>query len=282
MTNNKIRLSYSKAMIFLSCKFKYNLIYNEGIRLKGKSFALKLGDVVHQMLQEINTGKFIIDHSIEKLNLVELSEKYLKDTSEDSRLAVYEAYNLIKGYQEKYQNSNYKVVSAEVIMEANFGICNLYTRLDGITKIDNDYWRHEYKTAGKVDNEYLKGLKKGLQTGIAHLILNEVTKVKFRGSIFDLIIKTKIPKYERNPIIIPINLLKRTEKTVIGIITDIKAGNFYPSGQCFRCDFEPLCTATSNEQYNDILNNFYTKKEDEKDEIKDNTARIPVSFKIKC
>lgn len=280
MKSNKIRLSYSKAIIFLSCKFKYNLIYNEKIKIKGKSFALQLGDVVHQMLQEINTGKFTLDHNIEKLNLMELSEKFLKDTSESARLAVYEAYNLILGYQEKYKNSNYKVISAEVIMEADFGICNLYTRLDGITRIDNDYWRHEYKTTSKIDEAYLKGLKKGLQTGIAHLILKEVTKVKFRGTIFDLIVKTKIPKYERNPMIIGGGLLKRTEQTIIGIIQDIKQGNFYPSGQCFRCDFEPLCTASSKDQYEDILNNFYTKEEDNNNE-KNKTISKTVGFRIK-
>ena len=279
---NKIRLSYSKAMSFLGCKFKYNLIYNEGIRLKGKSYALQLGDVTHQMLQEINTGKFILNHNIERLNLPELADRYLHDQSETARLAVYEAYKLILGYQDKYKDSNYKVISSEVIMEADFGICTLYTRLDGITQIGNDYWRHEYKTTAKIDKAYLQGLKKGLQTGIAHIILKEVTKVKFRGSIFDLIVKTKVPQYERNPIIVQTGLLKRTEQTITGIITDIKAGNFYPSGQCFRCDFEPLCTAESKDQYNEVLKNFFEKKEDNGNEIKGKTVQTPVKFRIKC
>lgn len=258
---DKIRLSSSKIETFLSCRNLYKWIYHEGLAPKDKSMPLQVGDFTHRLLHKYRTGK-LTPELIQ--DLPALIKEAAPENTEDLTFDVAEqAANLVLGYIQRYSNDQtLTFIASEIHLEVEEPDFYLYARVDGLGRTqEGGLWRVETKTTSRLDSAFLSGLKNSLQTGINHYLLKEVMKEKIKGTIFELLVKTKIPQYERSPIPFSQRIVDQCLETARGVSRSIQRGDFYPSMRCFsynrECEYRHLCNFDSPE----VRENFYTRRD---------------------
>ena len=164
----------------------------------------------------------------------------------------------------EFKNDPLEVVSSETHLELNRGLYTLYTRVDELVRTqDKKLWRGEHKTTARIDNAYLKGLKRGVQAGIADIVLEKVMPEKIWGTMYNLLVKTKVPQYYRSPILTEKNLRPMTESMLEYVYEGITGERFGCSMNCFaynrECKFLALCKYDSPQ----IREAFYKYRPDE-------------------
>lgn len=259
--SQKLRLSNTKVTTFLKCRIKYKWTYIENLVLKGRAWAPSVGIVVHHILFLNNKGLL---QSTPMEDLWTWVGKSFPELEEDKqRELVTEAAGLVTGYLQTLEGNEIKVVSPEVALEKDFGSYILYARLDGICQTpDGRKWRLEYKTTAKTDSVYLKGLRRGLQTGICHFLADELLEEKLSGTVFSLLVKTKIPQYPWMPYVKERWVMDYARQCCEGVARSIEHNDLYPSLDCqygnFDCDYKPLCSSGGSEQ---VKQAFYKRRE---------------------
>lgn len=247
----KLRLSWSKCNVFLRCRMRYKWCYKHNLVPKEKAWPLSVGVLVHHMLFLENKGE------LDKWGVPEFlqwSQLEFPDMTPDQvERLVLEAGDLVMGYLQSQKQEGIKVISPEVHMEKDFGSFILYSRLDAIAQTpDQRVWRMEYKTTARMDSMYLQGLRKGLQTGIAHWLADELLPQRINGTLFGLLVKTKIPQYAIMPYTREKWVQEYAEKCVKGIAQSIANGDLYPSLDCTfgynKCEYMPLCSTNGSEE----------------------------------
>ena len=241
----KPTFSQSRVRTFLNCRQKDYWIYHEGLSPKEKSRPLLVGDLTHKLLHLHDIDELTPDLiAVVPDVMVEMNPHSDPDFVKDTCT---EAARLVGGYISYHEYSDYKVVSPELVLTMDVGDFHLYARLDGLAESTTPgLWRLERKTTAQKRASYLKTHQTGLQTGISHWLMTELMKdVKVRGSIFDWIVKTKMPQYEQSETPLDRSLLRRCQKTVYGVYQSLKAGNIYPNvDRCEDyngCEFKILC-----------------------------------------
>jgi hypothetical protein len=261
MNEEKLRLSTSRINNYLHCPKKYWWTYHEQLVPTKRASALQVGALVHLLLQKDVEGNLDLDFVN---NLVaEVKSEYPGNTPEEDISIAHEALNLYQGYKQKFQDDPYKVESSETHLELDMGDYTLYTRLDTLVRDSSSrLWRGEYKTTARIDSAYLSGLKSGLQAGISYIVSSAVLPEKLSGTVYSLLVKTKVPQYERVLVLAEKSLVTRTTECIKGVADGILSKRFYPSMQCHfynrECEYLPLCK-------NDTQNTreaFYTHREE--------------------
>ena len=247
----KLRLSYSRTSTFLHCKAAYRWAYIEGLTPRVKAMPLQIGDIVHQLFHLQFEGK-ITKEDVQNLEEFVKKNYPANDPLVNLQVAL-EAATLFSGYlnNPEYQQDPIIQTSSEVHLELEMPNFILYGRLDGICKTKDDkQWRLERKTTKMMDSYFLTGLKKSLQAGI-YDFLAEKNSLNLTGTIYDILVKTKIPQYKRNLVLKNRKAIERAIQTVEGVCRDIQRGDFYPSSNCINynreCDYSPLCNFDSEE-----------------------------------
>lgn len=265
MEKEKLRLSSSRISTYLHCPKAYYWNYIQELEPIQKTQALAIGSFLHTLLDKDALGELTLDFID---NLPEHVKKEFPGGTEEEALTIaYETLNLYTGYKEKYKNDPYEIESSEVHFELETPTFTLYTRLDALLRSqDNRLWRGEYKTTARMDSAYLSGLKNGLQAGIAYWVTNEVLPEKLSGTIYSIMVKTKLPQYERTIVLAEKNLLSRTQECVYAVADGILNQRFYPSMQCHyynrECEYFPLCkndTEATREAFFTKRVEFYDK-----------------------
>jgi len=250
IVSDKLRLSASRCNTYLHCPKSYYWTYEEKVQAKGVSLPLAVGGITHRLLHQMHIGKLPLD------KLKDYDEVVLKHyphlTKQEAEQVAHEAMTLFSGYATKFERDPLDVVSSEMHLESDRGKYLLYARLDGLVRTqDERLWRFETKTTSRIDSAYLSGLKGGIQAGISYILLKETMPEKVMGTIYNLIVKTKIPQYERSPILAEKQLGLMTEEMLEGVCEGIFNKRFFPSMQCFfynrSCDFLPLCKNDSKQ-----------------------------------
>jgi hypothetical protein len=240
--SEKLRLSASRIGVYRRCSWLYHLTYNENLIRKEVDMPLKVGGFVHALMERKHRGTLQ-----EVLNDPEALAKELYPTSWDDALDVaIESLRLFHGYQKKYEDDTFTVVSSETHLELDMGPYILYSRLDSLKRGgDGRLWRGEYKTAGRMDSSYLQGLRGSIQSGMAHLLLKETVPEKVYGTLYEILVKTKVPQYERSLVLTETSLEKMTLDCVNGVWKDIDGGRFYRSMDCYtfnrECSHRLIC-----------------------------------------
>jgi hypothetical protein len=222
---------------------------------------LQVGDIVHQLHHLWITGQLTPEHFT---NLDELVQKLYPENSEELSLDVaIQAATLIRGYLEKYRDDKLNFISSEIHIETDIGSCVLVMKVDALARpADERLWRVEHKTTARMDSHYLNGLKGGLQGAIYDFGIEQEFKEKVSGTIYNLLVKTKIPDYHRAYTKCNRSAIDRMLKTVEGVVRDIHNADFYPSSLCFlyqrECDYKKLC------DYDDpmVRESFYMKRKE--------------------
>jgi len=247
-TEGKTRLSYSKLSTFMSCRRKYYWIYDQNLSSLGRADYLQVGIAVHDLRERWVKGELKIE-DITGLKQV-VQDLYPENDPQTTSKVALESATLFNGYVQDFSEDQYKLVSPEMTLEWDSGEFILYTRLDGLA-IDqaNNYYLDELKTTARMDSYYLQGLRKGLQAGIRYWIAEEVLDFDTKGTLYEIIVKTKIPQYQRMPVMKDRWTVDYTKETVYGLWESIKRcgrdkSKFYPSMNCSQyreCEYETLC-----------------------------------------
>lgn len=261
----KLRLSTSRINTYLHCPRAYWWQYKQNLVVKHKSHALQIGDFVHILLAKDALGELTSDFIANFAG--EVQKAYPSNDQSDTIEVAYEALNLFIGYKERFKNDPLQIDSVEVHLLHDMGDFELYTRLDTLVRTqDNRLWRGEYKTTAKMDSAYLSGLKDGLQAGISYLVEREVLPEKINGTIYSLLVKTKVPQYERSMVLAEKGLIDRTIQCVRGVADGILNERFYPSLMCHyynrECEYLPLCkhdSEATREAFYEGRVEFYNK-----------------------
>ena len=237
-------LSYSQISTFLTCRKMWYWQYIEDLTPKRKTLPLMVGDLTHQLLDAYYQGK-LDTQSFTNLKQ-QAANLYPSNDLSEVEEAVMQSAILLNGYVKQYQADELEVTSPEVWLEKDFGSFSLTARLDAICKTtDGRTWRMEHKTAGRVDKFYLKGQRRGLQTGISQWLMDELLTDKISGTIFNLLVKKKVPEFPRDLVPRSQLVIDMAKRTVHGVVNSLQYGNLYPSTQCIQyqreCDFLPLC-----------------------------------------
>jgi len=248
---DKPRLSYSRTSTFLHCRMAYKWAYLEGLTPKVKAVPLQIGDITHQLFHLNFEGK-VTGKDVEDLDTF-VKKNYPQNDPLINLAVAREAASLFSGYlnNPEYQDDPITQTSSEVHLELEMPNFILYGRIDGLCKTkDERQWRLERKTTKQMDSYFLTGLKKSLQAGI-YDVLAEANSLGLVGTIYDILVKTKIPQYKRNPVLKNREVMERAIQTVEGVCRDIQRGDFYPSSNCINynqeCNYRPLCNFDSPE-----------------------------------
>lgn len=246
----KIRFSHSKLSTWLHCHLRYKYYYLDRLQPKKKADNLQIGIIVHELLDHWNQGKLTAAH------LTDLEEHVQElcpfNESGESLTIAREAARLVVGYVRQYEHDPLKIVSSEAHVQCEEEDYYLYGRLDGLARTADDrLWRLEYKTAKRMDNYYLNGLKAGLQGAIYDYLVEKNFKEKLSGTIYSMLIKTTVPQFPRAFSTINRPGIKRMHETCQGVLRDIQRGDFYPSSGCLNygrdCDYKVLCDNPTEE-----------------------------------
>lgn len=254
----KLRLSYSRTSTFLHCRMAYRWSYIEGLIPKVKSTPLQVGDITHQLFHLNFEGK-IGQKDVENLDDF-VKKNYPQNDLLINLSVAREAASLFSGYlsNPEYQDDPIIQTSSEIHLESEMPNFILYGKIDGLCKTkDERQWRLERKTTKMMDSYFLTGLKKSLQAGI-YDFLGEANSLGLVGTIYDILVKTKIPQYKRNLVMKNRKVIERAIQTVEGVCRDILKGDFYPSSNCINynqeCDYSALCNFDSEETRKSFYN----------------------------
>lgn len=260
----KLRLSASRCGVYLHCPKEYFWTYHEHLQPKETGARpLFVGALVHRLKHQFNIGKLNLEALADYGQVVKKLFPEVVNDQEAISIAS-EALTLFSGFVNEFKNDPLEVVSSEVHLELDRGPYLLYTRVDELVRTqDTKLWRGEHKTTARIDNAYLKGLKRGVQAGIADIVLSEVMTEKVYGTMYNLLVKTKVPQYYRSPIMTEKNLRPMTESMLAFVYDGIINERFGCSMDCFvwnrECKFLTLCKHDSQE----IREAFYKYRPDE-------------------
>ena len=254
MSEQTLRLSYSGASTWTSCRMKWYWNYVQNIRRKSTSRPLQVGSMVHDLLH-----RYYMHEDIPVDMEAYVQEKYPNNQGNESLLSANEALQLVSGYLQRFENDPLDIISSEMQIELErvepqTGLpYSIYMIVDAVARDQqNRLWRVEHKTAARMDTYYLNGLRGGLQGGIYHYGLNQTMPEPVVGTIYNMLIKTKIPNYQRMPVMMQATLAERSVQTFDGIARQIFRGDIYPDASaCFsynrECDYLPLCNLYKGE-----------------------------------
>lgn len=243
-----LRLSPTKINQFNKCHKAYYWNYKCNLRLKQVARQLQVGGVVHDLSHWYQTGELSPEHII---NLVEFVKQKYKDQINAIDIAL-EAAHLFRGFMNEYADEKLTFISSElplsyIIEEWDV---EMYGKPDAWARTeDGRLWKYETKTTSKFDSTYLNGLKKGLQSAFYDYLSEKLMNEKIHGTIYNLIVKTKIPQYHRAFSQKKQNMIDRMLACVEGTAAEIvqceKTKKWYPSCTCLyynrECDYQMLC-----------------------------------------
>jgi hypothetical protein len=216
-----------------------------------KAYPLQVGDIVHRLLHLWYNGRLVAS-DIANLEIL-VAKLYPGNTDQQALDVATDAATLVQGYLSKFGDDDpLTFISTEVHLQVEFENYYLYAIIDALARPqDKKLWRVEHKTTAKMDSYYLNGLKGGLQGSIYDYLTEQVMKEEVKGTIYNLLVKTKIPDYFRTYTSKNRESVKRMLQTVEGVYKEITQGEFYPSSRCFsynrECEYLLLCN-NDNEQ----------------------------------
>ena len=263
----KLKLSYSKSKTLLSCGREYELKYEEGLSPKegGKSYPLKLGDIVHQLLHGYDKNELGFQEIKDYNKVIPIILESYPDEEEDALLELTaQASALSAGYLHEHEGDDLKIIPGETMLEVDMGDFILVGIIDGWARPpDNKLFRLERKTAARMDNFYLGGLRSGLQGAIYDYMTEKLFQEKLHGTIYDMLIKTKTPSFPRKFATIDRIAIELMLKTLDGVFKTIKRGDFYPNvNNCFRynseCPYRKICAFDSPS----VRESFFTRRKE--------------------
>lgn len=245
-----LTMSYSKASTFLFCRQKYIWQYIEDLTPKTTAPPLKIGVVVHNLREKYNRGE-LLPKDIHQLKQT-VMDMYPNEDWEQNEDAAYQSAKLFDIYLKTLDGDGLKLISPEMTLKKEMTEPEtgtkfiLEARYDALCQTpDERLWREELKTTARTDNMFLKGLRKGIQTGVSMWLADELLDFKLSGTIYTILLRQKVMDAKRGWDLRSDWSVDFAKRAINGVVRDIQRGDFYPSMDCARynkpCEFLPLC-----------------------------------------
>lgn len=251
-------ISNNSATTFRTCPYKFHLQYREKIAPIKTKASLFFGQCMHQTLDYAFSNKAdsdmakeyfaaVFDEGLKENDIYWAHNGMRKDGGDfcDPETAREYGHRVIDGYFEEYTVHQFELLASEKDFAFNIGEgkdkIEYSGIIDKIVKDENgDVWVLDHKCISqryrpeKMDNDtqvtgYIVGGKK--------------LGYEIKGAIFDLILKLKVPKFERyytqrtdSEIA---DFIENTQETVKGIKSGIKFKSIGDS--CSWCDMSHYC-----------------------------------------
>jgi CRISPR/Cas system-associated exonuclease Cas4 (RecB family) len=243
-------MSASRLATYMQCPKKYWFQYFSGIPRRAANMNLLFGSQMHKILEE-NDNHFIANKKY--LDIETLQAKFLKEFPEVAR----KTSNITKKDIDKYTSlgvdmlrvymeeipKNEKPIMTEY--EFKLQLTTSPTSIYGfIDRILEGGWIIDRKTSRCMYNEG-KILEKRAQLLLYVIWYRKTYKKREAGVGLDILIKTKVPKIQRERFQVSDEEVNELAHALNVIQGNIKEGIFYPSYQnCSWCDFRDHCRKT--------------------------------------
>ena len=265
----RLRLSASGVGAWRMCPQYWSWNYEANLVQKTSSRPLQVGSLTHVLIHKYYMNELNLE---DFQDLTALVQKIYPGNDKNMSIDVaVETGRLVLGYLTQYQKDPLTIISSEMQLsvirkEPITGYeYEVYGIVDAVCRTpDNRLWRLEHKTTAQMDSIYLGGLRQGLQGGIYHYLLNELMPEPIVGTIYNLLVKTKIPQYSRAPVLMQDRIAQRALSTFDGVVREILRHDIYQdAGACYswyECPYLPLCNRDTPE----TREAFYRPKEVQK------------------
>lgn len=241
-------LSVSGINDYIECGLLYKFSRIDKVKPEYKSDALEFGRSIHKVLAEFNQERLIGNIlSIDELH--QLFDKYWKESALDNtdikyrngnnfNILLEEGKNLLTAYYDNIPNDNYTVIAIEEPF--SFNISNIDIPIIGVIdliEIDNtgSIIITDYKTASKAysTNEVDKNLQLTVYNMAARANGYSNNEILLK---FDVLIKTKVPKYEQYYTSRTEVDIARAVKKISEVSNGINHKVFIPNDTSWKCN----------------------------------------------
>jgi putative RecB family exonuclease len=230
----------------LSCSFLYKLGRVDKLKPDFTPDALEFGTVIHKALGDFYNAKKA-GHKLPLQELLDTFDHYWKETAEgrsDIKYKEGDSYNtlltkgkeLLKTYYENLPDDNYRVLAVEEPF--SFKVAGIPIPIIGaidLLEMDSDSTIivTDFKTAGK---SYSTEPDDSFQLTVYNMAMKgNGYKDKEILLRFDVLVKTKIPKFEQHYTVRDETHEKKAIKTIQMAWEGISKGVFIPNAEAWKC-----------------------------------------------
>ena len=190
-------LTFSAAKKFQSCHKAYFNRYRQNLVPLEQNDTLFLGSLIHNCL-ELWHHPENDSSSINKL----IYEAYpLRESEERQKRDWHLARAMMSGYMQHYIREDFEVIDTE--LEFCVPIINpatdrqsksfeLMGKVDGLVRLNNQYFIMEHKTAALITGDYIEKLPMDFQINLYAMAISQFKKKPIAGVIYNVIQKSKI------------------------------------------------------------------------------------------
>lgn len=192
-----LELSHSSISSAKDCWMKYKFRYIDKLAPIIDKPALTLGKAIHTAFDNYYS-RFLEDEEEVAVEIKKWFEKEISETTnlgyiEDLTIAMYTALGMWTFYPYKFRDKYEEMKSEESF---NIVVDNKFIfrgKVDGLVKMDGNWWIREFKTTGLSENQFETRMKTSTQvTGYIYAMRKLGYDVK--GIIFDFIKKPRLRK----------------------------------------------------------------------------------------
>lgn len=265
-----LSLNQSRIKCFQNCKRRYYFTFVENIVADRPRWALHIGTAVHAGLAKWSSSKDIATALSEAQTALQdsLPKRRMPGDEEELAKAVSQVDNLLRAYFEFWGNDDELTplgieIAGRVEVGENSGFF-LTFRLDKLVTWKKQLWIMDHKTAARMDPRDLLKYEMDLQPTAYVYGTMCVLQKPVAGLLIDVLVKTKVPQFHREPFIRDLAALQAFELEFCEIAGDIatrrsrvEAGEdphvvFYKNtDDCFRygtCQYVDLCKSDTPER----------------------------------
>lgn len=189
--------TYSMWSLFRNCRKAVDWRYLQNLTPIERDRNLHFGSLVHECLEMWHRDRNlanVLDHIDRRCAG--------RAQDEDQRRDWHYATAMMKGYAERYAGEEFEVIALEETF-TNMPIVNpgtgatsrsfvLAGKVDGIVRIDGDYYLLEHKTAAQLGSDYLERLWTDFQITLYAWYLEQRFGFQITGILYNILVKTRL------------------------------------------------------------------------------------------
>ncbi|BDC48885.1 hypothetical protein F183_A12010 [Bryobacterales bacterium F-183] len=197
MTTAPMVTTYSMWSLFRNCRKAVDWRYLQNLAPIERDRNLHFGSLIHECLEMWHRDRdlaSVLDHIDRRCAG--------RAQDEDQRRDWHYATAMMKGYAELYAVEEFEVIALEETF-TNMPIVNPATgatsrsfvlagKVDGIVRIDGDYYLLEHKTAAQLGSDYLERLWTDFQITLYAWYLEQRFGFQITGILYNILVKTRL------------------------------------------------------------------------------------------
>lgn len=221
-----MNLNQSRLRTYQDCQRRYYHQFIAGIELRRVQSGLYIGHGVHKFLEAwYRTGKsdealasMKEDFAKQKEDMPLLPEEEVRVKNDEQK-----AEQLAKGYIETWPSEPFRVIAPEVQGDVPLNERHrLFFQADAIIEWQKRLWLLEHKTAARTGASYFAKFYVDMQLTAYIWGATQVLKQPITGALLNVMVKTSVPKFEREWYTRTDEELRRFVRTAVALADEIE------------------------------------------------------------